>query len=348
MNRKYFFILAVSLVLGVSRMFADEMLASAQPEHQHDHEKFQDSTPRLAGACKKPKVGCTGHTGPHGLTGDTGPKGPSGITGPTGQIGPRGFTGFTGHTGFSGVTGYSGPTGPTGPNDIPGFSGSTGVTGPTGPEGPTGPDGSFGNTGPTGLTGFTGARGPTGPTGPNGPPSPTGPTGATGPGITGPTGIVGPTGHAGPFKEYAEFRLPDSPSGTIPILANDNIPYNTSFGPTTGTITASPFGVITVTNAGVYRVSFDVYISYGPPPTIAVTDFMIALVSNLTTLASWSPTPPFNQNQGLYCFSGSFLISLNPSLPNQSSFTLTCRLGSSNPNNEAAVGFGHIAIIRVE
>lgn len=210
------------------------------------------------------ETGATGATGPTGVIGVTGPTGPTGNTGATGVTGATGRTGATGPTGATGRTGATGPRGLTGPigpqgpqgtpglNGLPGPQGVTGSTGPTGAGG-TGSQGATGNTGATGPTGPTGNTGPTGLTGPAGATGNTGLTGATGAtGQTGATGVTGPTGIT--ITEYAYIY---NTAAQVVALESD-VSFDTN-GSILGLI-SHPAGssIITLSNAGTYRVDFSV------------------------------------------------------------------------------------------
>ena len=168
------------------------------------------------------------------VAGPVGPTGPTGVAGPTGPIGP---TGATGPAGIS-ITGATGATGATG---VTGATGATGANGAMGPTGPTGADG---------ATGATGADGATGPTGPTGATGPTGPTGADG--ATGPTGATGATGVA-TVSDFGSYFTTASQS-----VDNTTFPLTNTLQASTLTIDNAT-GVVTIPNAGMYRVDYGVY-----------------------------------------------------------------------------------------
>ncbi len=166
--------------------------------------------------------------------------------------------------------GPRGTTGPTGPRGLRGPTGSTGTTGPTGSTGSTGPTGSTGLTGPIGPTGPTGSTGPTGPIGPTGL---TGPIGSTGPtGSTGSTGPIGPTGPTG--SDVASFlsgiQVQNNAGEALVIDDNNPIPFDTILTNTTSYITFTPPSTFTISENGVYYISWDVNID-GSPVAIFVT-----------------------------------------------------------------------------
>lgn len=232
-----------------------------------------DTTTGLLGPCAagtgNGMVGPTGPAGPTGATGmsgavgDTGPIGATGIgligpTGSTGATGSGGATGATGSIGLAGNTGSTGAAGPTGSMGATGATGVAGTTGPTGITGATGPIGATGNTGALGATGTTGLQGLIGPTGPNGVDGATGATGNTGvigvTGATGSTGVTGPTGTGPNLPVFVAHRINSAQillggAGFQNILLPDNA-Y------TSGVILNPITGVVTLSQGGVYRVSY--------------------------------------------------------------------------------------------
>lgn len=118
--------------------------------------------------------------------------------------------------------------------------GATGSAGATGSVGTTGLTGTTGSAGATGLTGNTGSQGVTGPTG-----------------NTGPAGSNGVSGYAYYYNVGAQV---------VPIEADivfdTNGPASSGFTHTAGAAT------ITLTNAGVYKVSF--IVSSVEPTQLAV------------------------------------------------------------------------------
>lgn len=173
--------------------------------------------------------------------GPTGPRGPKGPRGKKGKPGPQG------HTGPHGPTGAHGPTGSTGAQGIPGVTGPTGGLGPTGSTGATGPSG---GTGSQGLTGPTGSQGNSGAQGPQGIP-----------GVTGPTGPQGAeSGFAisfGSFSLPTSFTLsPDDETliATVPFSA---VPIGNQASPVG--VTSNGLGIITITQTGVYQVTYFVH-----------------------------------------------------------------------------------------
>lgn len=165
------------------------------------------------------------------------------------------FTSVPGPVGPQGPAGPVGATGPQGPQGIPG---PTGATGPQGPVGLTGATGATGPQGPIGLTGATGATGPQGEQGPAGPQGVQGIQGPVGP--QGPIGPVGPQGPAGIIASYGSFY-----STATQTLNNESFPLegvnaisNMAIDPTTG--------IVTLENAGVYKID------YGVNPESGVVD----------------------------------------------------------------------------
>ena len=145
----------------------------------------------------------------------------------------------------------------------------TGITGPTGPQGPTGPTGPTGATGPQGIQGLTG---PTGPTGPIGLTGETGPTGPTGPqGLTGETGATGPTGPTGPAGITESFG--SYFNTTTQTLNNESFPLNGGNAESNMTIDPAT-GIVTLTNAGVYKIEYGVYAETGATENDRVALFL--------------------------------------------------------------------------
>ena len=117
------------------------------------------------------------------------------------------------------------------------------LVGPPGPTGPTGPTGATGPIGPQGLTGATGATGPMGLQGP------TGATGATGPaGPTGPTGATGATGLQAVLFDYN--------TGIVVIGVGEAVPFSQPPLMVGTAIIKSNNTTFTVTESGVYRISY--------------------------------------------------------------------------------------------
>lgn len=151
----------------------------------------------------------------------------------------------------------TGATGPTGVTGDPGSTGSTGSTGATG----SGATGATGFTGSTGLTGFTGATGVTGFTGS------TGSTGATG--VTGPTGTL--SVNYGSFYNGVAQPIP-----TFPTF--DNIMFSLQMpGVTPVGVSGSSTGTFTVTDSGIYTVSWIFIISN---PTASPNLYEFAFTDN--------------------------------------------------------------------
>ena len=144
----------------------------------------------------------------------------------------------TGQLGSADVGILVGPPGPTGP------TGDTGATGPIGPQGLTGATGATGSIGPQGLTGATGATGPAGPTGP-----------------TGPTGL-----------QAVLFDYNTGPIGaTGPIPVGSPVPFNQAPLIVGTAIIKSTDTTFTVTETGVYRISYVLRASLqGPQGNIQV------------------------------------------------------------------------------
>ena len=168
------------------------------------------------------------------------------IPGPIGPQGPQGPVGATGATGPQGPQGIPGPTGATGPQ---------GIQGPVGPQGPIGLTGATGATGPQGPIGLTGATGPQGETGPQGPQ-----------GIQGP---VGPQGPAGTIASYGAYY-----STTTQTLSNTSFPLDSANDESNMTIDPAT-GIVTLTNAGTYKIDYGVL-----PETGAVETNRVALYLN--------------------------------------------------------------------
>ena len=122
-----------------------------------------------------------------------------------------------------------GPTGPTGATGLTGFTGATGPTGPTGATGLTGFTGATGATGPTGFTGATGATGPTGPTGADG---------------------VSLSAYGGLYNNVPQVL-------TLDAITPVTVPMNGEF-PSANTTYTLTDGSITVGEAGVYEVSYEI------------------------------------------------------------------------------------------
>ena len=208
-----------------------------------------------------------------GITGPTGPQGPQGATGIQGPTGPQGIQGPIGPTGPTGASGAVGATGPIGPQGIQGVAGPTG---PQGEIGPTGPQGIQGEVGPTGPAGAVGEIGPTGPTGPIGLTGETGPTGPTGPqGEIGPTGPTGPAGTTASFGSYFNTAAQTLNNESFP-LNGGNAESNMSIDPTTG--------IVTLTNAGTYKIDYGVYPETGATENDRVAIFLNGSQVNGTAL----------------------------------------------------------------
>lgn len=117
----------------------------------------------------------------------------------------------------------------------PGPAGPTGATGPAGPVGPVGPWGIQGVRGFTGLTGLTGLAGTNG--------------------VNGTNGLVGPAGPAGAgSSQYGYIYNHDAQ--VVPLEAAVTFSHNGVGTP--GFTHGLGASVITVVNAGVYKVSFSV------------------------------------------------------------------------------------------
>ncbi|MEP6496313.1 MAG: hypothetical protein ABJF01_26835 [bacterium] len=229
----------------------------------------------------------SGNAGAVGATGPTGATGPAGadstVAGPTGPAGATGNVGSTGATGTQGITGATGPIGAPGATGPIGTTGNVGPTGANGTQGTTGATGSTGATGATGFAGATGTQGDTGATGS------AGATGATG--STGATGATGPTG-TGPNLPVAAAHNPNTT--TIP---GANFFVNMTFPVTTfaqGVVVNGATGGFTVTQAGIYRVS---YVLTATPFVGPTTTIQSRVQNNGVTLQSLSDTliEPANQ-----------------------------------------------------
>ncbi|WP_032079773.1 BclA C-terminal domain-containing protein, partial [Clostridium drakei] len=131
----------------------------------------------------------------------------------------------------------------------------TGIQGVTGPTGATGIQGV---TGPTGATGIQGVTGSTGATGIQGV---TGPTGATGiQGVTGPTGAgLSAYGYVYELATLADATVVGG--ADVPFSNNG---YLTNVSHTPGTTT------ITVTNAGIYQINYNISITDGVGSSLAI------------------------------------------------------------------------------
>ncbi len=156
---------------------------------------------------------------------------------------------------FTSIPGPVGPQGPAGPQGPIGLTGATGPQGPQGIQGETGPQGPIGLTGPQGPQGETGATGATGPQGPAGPQGPIGPVGPQGP--------VGPAGTA-TVASYGSFY-----TDTTQTVTNDSFPLTTTLSSSNMTVDTTT-GVVTLTNAGTYLVSYGVYATTGSQDTDTV------------------------------------------------------------------------------
>jgi len=170
------------------------------------------------------------------------------------------------HTGIflAGITAMS----PAAPNQAMLVDPATGQLGSAdvgilvGPPGPTGPTGATGATGPIGPQGLTGATGATGPIGPQGL---TGATGATGP--AGPTGPTGPTGLQAVLFDYNTGPI----GATGPIPVGSPVPFNQAPLIVGTAIIKSTDTTFTVTETGVYRISYVLRASLqGPQGNIQV------------------------------------------------------------------------------
>jgi len=194
--------------------------------------------------------------GPPGPTGSgAGPQGPPGTTGSTGDTGATGATGTTGPLGLRGDTGSTGATGVTGSTGLAGAIGATGVTGDTGPAGLTGNTGDTGATGPAGLgPGSTGATGPTGATGAQGAAGSTGDLPEKGASLFAPTGDT-------------EFAPP----------VNTLIDWGEHFA---DDAVSSPNGTVTISEAGLYRIYFQVSFT-SPAATNPIPPFSAILINGL-------------------------------------------------------------------
>ena len=118
--------------------------------------------------------------------------------------------------------------------------GATGTTGDTGPTGPTGVTGGTGPTGATGETGPTGATGETGPTGPTGASGATGATGATGGGLA---------AYGGLYNSATQTPTLTTANTFVPLELNTALPLLNTTDSTNS---------ITVTEAGVYEISYNI------------------------------------------------------------------------------------------
>ena len=147
-------------------------------------------------------------------------------------------------------------------NPTTGQLGSADVGILVGPPGPTGPTGATGATGPIGPQGLTGATGATGLQGPQGP---TGATGATGP--AGPTGATGATGLQAVLFDYNNGPI----GATGPIPVGSPVPFNQAPLIVGTAIIKSTDTTFTVTETGVYRISYVLRASLqGPQGNIQV------------------------------------------------------------------------------
>lgn len=177
------------------------------------------------GSITVPQSSSTISGGLTGPNGATGNQGPTGLNGPTGGTGSTGLTGFTGFSGNSGAQGNTGSTGNTGPNGFTGFTGTIGLQGAAG---------ATGNTGSTNtLTGFSGNSGPL----------------------------------LGAAASYGYFYTTGTASGVSgTILANSPAVFQGALPAVTPGVTLGGGGTsITVTNAGLYKIS---YIVQGMAPSV--------------------------------------------------------------------------------
>lgn len=141
------------------------------------------------------------------------------------------------------------------------FTSIPGPIGPQGPQGPAGPVGATGPQGPQGIPGPTGATGATGATGPQGPQ-----------GIQGPQGPIGPTGPQGPAGTIASYGA--YYSTTTQTLSNTSFPLDSANDESNMTIDPAT-GIVTLTNAGTYKIDYGVL-----PETGAVETNRVALYLN--------------------------------------------------------------------
>lgn len=173
---------------------------------------------------RRGRRGLTGHTGARGTRGLIGVQGETGAPGAQGATGSIGFTGNTGDTGLQGLQGQIGTVGPQGTTGTQGVAGTVGSAGPTGSQGP------IGNDGPTGPAGSAGSTGPTGAAGANG--------------TNGTSGLA----------EYAYIYN----DGAENVALEDDIDFDSNGVITAGISHAPGTNLISVTNAGDYKVSFSV------------------------------------------------------------------------------------------
>ena len=126
--------------------------------------------------------------------------------------------------------------------------------GAIGPKGPAGPQGATGQQGPAGAQGATGAQGPAGPQGQTGPQGQPGQQGQTGP-----QGAVGPQGPAGVVAvNFASAYTTGTPQTVPPGGA-----VTFSNGGLLNGFTVDPTGqIFTVTNAGVYKVTYILHTTF--------------------------------------------------------------------------------------
>jgi BclA C-terminal domain/Collagen triple helix repeat (20 copies) len=146
-------------------------------------------------------------------------------------------------------------------------NGATGPTGTTGPTGVAGPAGASGPTGPTGVAGAAGTTGPTGVAGPAGASGPTGPTGVAG--AAGPSGASGPSGPTGAGLSSFGYVYELATIADATVVGGADVPFSNN-GPLSNVTHTAGTTTITVTEAGVYQVSWHVTITAGIGSEIAV------------------------------------------------------------------------------
>ena len=125
------------------------------------------------------------------------------------------------------------------------FTNNPGPQGPAGPTGPQGPQGIQGPQGPVGATGSTGPQGPQGIQGPQ-----------------------GPTGPAGTIASYGSFY-----NTATQTLNNQSFPLNGSNATSNMNIDTTT-GIITLTNAGIYKIDYGVYPETGSTDNDRVAIFL--------------------------------------------------------------------------
>ena len=125
------------------------------------------------------------------------------------------------------------------------------------------------NPGPQGPQGIPGPVGPTGPQGPIGLTGPQGPQGAVGPqgpqGIQGETGPQGPAGTVASYGSFFNSSAQTLNNESFPLDGNNAV-SNMTIDPTTG--------IVTLTNAGTYKIDYGVYPETGATETDRVALFL--------------------------------------------------------------------------